>query len=90
VNFFRFSPDFARYFDILSRSSMIKKCNLGGGGGGPAMEELIELQLLLHQSLAVIRSTNRNCLQLVRALNHTCKFASVVELYFLKTYIIFH
>jgi len=54
------------------------------------MEELIELQLPLHQSLAVRRSTIRNCLQLVRVLNHTCKFASVVELYFLKRYIIFH
>lgn len=88
MNFFIFSPDFARYFDILSRSSMIKKCNLGGGR--PAMEELIELQLPLHQSLAVRRSTIRNCLQLVRVLNHTCKFASVVELYFLERYIIFH
>jgi len=70
VSFFRFFPDFARDFDVFSRSYMFKNAIMRG----VAMEELP-----CHQSLAV-----RNCLQLIHALNHTWKIASVVELYFLK------
>jgi hypothetical protein len=44
--------------------------------GAAAADKLPEMQLCFHYSLAVIKETNRNRLQLLYALNVTCAMKS--------------
>jgi hypothetical protein len=53
--------------------------------GAAAVDKLSELQLCFHYTLAVIKRTNRNKLQLVYALNATCAMKSAMQICYLTS-----